>query len=158
MAGQQYTIGRDEDCNICIEDSSQRISRRHATIKVTGRGRIFVTDHSSNGTFVNGMRIASDVDFPVKRKDVISFANEIDLDWRFIPRRRNKLVIYALAAVALIIVCLLVFYLWRSGAFTGILPCRDAAPYSRDSVDVKTDTLRLETADLPEFYLPARVG
>jgi hypothetical protein len=123
-----------------------------------GRGRIFITDHSSNGTFVNGMRIASDVDFPVRRKDVVSFANEIDLDWSLVPGRKRKLIfLYIGAAVVLTGVGVLLFHLFCTGDFTFTPPWREVAPPA-DSVTVKSDTLKLETADLPELNQPTNVG
>jgi pSer/pThr/pTyr-binding forkhead associated (FHA) protein len=112
MAIRQYTIGRDEDCRVSIRDEGNRISRRHATLKVMGHGKMFIIDHSSNGTFVNGMRIASDVDFPVRRKDIVSFANEVELNWKLIPGRRSRLILYALIAVVLAGAGVLAFCLW----------------------------------------------
>ncbi|MDR1357301.1 MAG: FHA domain-containing protein [Tannerellaceae bacterium] len=144
MATKLYTIGRDEDCFIRIQDNGQRVSRRHATLKITGNGKMFIADHSSNGTFVNGMRIASDVDFPVKRKDVVSFANEIELDWKLIPGRRKKLIIYSAAAVVLI-AGVAVFLLWNNGCLH-CAPDRELAP--ADSLNVKADSLKMEVASI----------
>jgi hypothetical protein len=50
------TIGRDPDRDICLSGDDQ-VSRRHADLRHTG-GRWVVTDHSTNGTYVNGRRIA----------------------------------------------------------------------------------------------------
>ncbi len=48
-------IGRDSDCQICVTD--KRVSRRHASLVVKD-GFLYIKDeHSSNGTYVNGMRI-----------------------------------------------------------------------------------------------------
>jgi S1-C subfamily serine protease len=48
-------IGRDADCNLVLQDD--QISRKHATITITG-GRIIVRDlGSTNGTYVNDERI-----------------------------------------------------------------------------------------------------
>ena len=49
-----YTIGRDEGCDIVIPDSTDVISRLHATIRVESNDKIFITDQSRNGTYVNG--------------------------------------------------------------------------------------------------------
>lgn len=52
----RYTMGRDRQCDIVIEDS--RVSSRHCAISLDfseGRARVILQDTSSNGTFVNGM-------------------------------------------------------------------------------------------------------
>ncbi|MDG0973353.1 MAG: ATP-binding cassette domain-containing protein [Crocinitomicaceae bacterium] len=48
------TIGRSSECDIVLSDSL--ISRKHATVEKIGE-TYFVTDHSLNGTFINGKRI-----------------------------------------------------------------------------------------------------
>jgi pSer/pThr/pTyr-binding forkhead associated (FHA) protein len=108
---KQYTIGRGDECQIHLQDNTQRVSRRHATLKVDGKGKMFIADHSVNGTFVNGVKIASDVDFPVKRGDSISFANATELNWTLVPKTRNRLLIYSLIAVVVIAAGIFLFYL-----------------------------------------------
>ena len=80
-----YTIGRDEGCDIVIPDSTDVISRLHATIRVEDNDKIFITDQSRNGTYVNGMKMSSNVEIPVSRKDVVSFAHIYNLDWSLHP-------------------------------------------------------------------------
>lgn len=53
-----YTIGREEGCDIVIPDNSDVISRLHATIRIESEDKIFITDQSRNGTYVNGMKIS----------------------------------------------------------------------------------------------------
>ena len=60
-----YTIGREEGCDIVIPDNSDVISRLHATIRIESEDKIFITDQSRNGTYVNGMKISSNVEVPV---------------------------------------------------------------------------------------------
>ncbi len=56
LSSNQLVIGRGEICDICLQDSS--ISRRHAVITRTGR-RLMISDRAStNGTYVNGVKIA----------------------------------------------------------------------------------------------------
>jgi hypothetical protein len=65
------TIGRNEESDIFLVDPS--VSRNHATLKID-EGIVEVEDlHSTNGTFVNGERIAT----PrfVVSGDVLSFGN-----------------------------------------------------------------------------------
>lgn len=50
------TIGRDQSCDIIINDNSGNVSRRHAEISVSGGSYVF-RDVSINGTIVNGQRI-----------------------------------------------------------------------------------------------------
>ncbi len=111
---QQYTIGRGDSCQIRIQDAAQRISRNHATLKVLDNGKIFITDHSSNGTWVNGVKISPNVDYPVRRGDSISFANAAELNWTLIPKKTNRQLIYILAGgiiivIAMAVTCLMIF-------------------------------------------------
>ena len=70
-----YSIGREGGCDIVINDPSDVISRRHAVLNVSPSGKMTIVDQSTNGTYVNGMRINSGVPYPVTRKDSISFAH-----------------------------------------------------------------------------------
>ncbi len=88
---KSYTIGREENSNIIISDPSKMVSRHHATLTVNGT-KMTIMDHSSNGTFINGIKISSNTPVPVTRKDVVSFANIYDLDWNRIPNPANKIV------------------------------------------------------------------
>ena len=88
---KSYTIGREENSNIIISDPSKMVSRHHATLTVNGT-KMTIMDHSSNGTFINGIKLSSNTPVPVTRKDVVSFANIYDLDWNRIPNPANKIV------------------------------------------------------------------
>ena len=85
-----YTIGRDEGCDIVIPDSTDVISRLHATIRVESNDKIFLIDQSRNGTYVNGMKMSSNVEIPVSRKDVVSFAHIYNLDWSLVPKHKGN--------------------------------------------------------------------
>jgi pSer/pThr/pTyr-binding forkhead associated (FHA) protein len=109
---RQFFVGRGDDCQIRLFDNSQRISRNHATLKLFDNGKICIVDHSSNGTFVNGIKISQNVDYPVKRGDSISFAHVTDLNWNEIPKNRNRLLnftLYSLGVLLLITLCVLIF-------------------------------------------------
>ncbi len=51
------TIGRGTSADIVIADEA--VSRAHATVRVDGQTVVLEDQGSSNGTFVNGERIAS---------------------------------------------------------------------------------------------------
>ena len=56
LVKDEYTIGRTEDCDICIPDPT--VSSPHATLVKTDDGVYEARDAgSSNGTRVNGVRI-----------------------------------------------------------------------------------------------------
>ena len=55
--GSTTTIGRQDTCDIVIRDAS--LSRAHVTITVSRDKVEMVDNHSANGTFVNGIRLAS---------------------------------------------------------------------------------------------------
>ena len=52
-----YTIGRDPQSDIVINDNTDVVSRLHATIRIEG-SKMFLIDQSQNGTYVNGMRMS----------------------------------------------------------------------------------------------------
>lgn len=95
-----YSIGRDLNCDIVINDSTDVISRRHALLNVTS-GKMTIIDQSSNGTYVNGIRISQNVPVPVTRKDVVSLAHVAKLDWEQVPKSNpNPWIWYVIAIVA----------------------------------------------------------
>jgi ABC-type multidrug transport system ATPase subunit len=67
VLGKTLSIGRADDNDVVIDDL--QVSRRHAELRGLGDGRFQLTDAgSSNGTFVNGQRITTEV---VTEADVI---------------------------------------------------------------------------------------
>lgn len=104
-----YSIGRDLNCDIVINDSTDVISRRHALLNITPSGKMTIIDQSSNGTYVNGIRISQNVPVPVTRKDIVSLAHVAKLDWSQIPKS-NQWVKYAIfVCVAVIVVLGIIF-------------------------------------------------
>jgi putative serine protease PepD len=58
VSGDQFTVGRDDSCDLTIRD--HKVSRKHAYFKALPDGRAALHDlNSSNGTFVNGHRVQS---------------------------------------------------------------------------------------------------
>ncbi len=78
------SIGKSTSCTVCIPN--EFVSAYHAEILLLDNGDIFLTDCGSrNGTFLNGKRIASNVEVPVRRGDRIEFDN-VQLNWGIIPQ------------------------------------------------------------------------
>lgn len=98
-----YSIGRDVNCDIVINDTTDVISRRHALLNVTSSGKMTIIDQSSNGTYVNGIRISQNVPVPVTRKDTISLAHVTKLDWAMVPKS-NAYMWYVLSGLAGILI------------------------------------------------------
>ena len=99
-----YSIGSELRNRIQVNDPSGRVSRYHATIKIDPKGKIFINDHSSNGTFVNGARIQSGQDVHIKRKDKVSFANTVPLDWNIVKLASSTSQMYIAAAIIFLLI------------------------------------------------------
>lgn len=138
-----YTIGRDESCDIVIPDNTDIISRLHATIRIESNDKIFLTDQSRNGTYINGMKMSSNVEIPVSRKDVISFAHIYNLDWTLIPAYKKNIFkrILIVILIFLVLACsvLAVVYLLsvRTQSEQSALPQSSPEPI----VTIKSDTI-----------------
>ncbi len=83
---KKYRIGRNPDNDIVIKDQSQLISRYHATLTLYDNGTITIYDQSTNGTYVNGVKIKSQYETPVSTSDRIEFAKSAQLDWNLISK------------------------------------------------------------------------
>jgi hypothetical protein len=81
LAGQtEFTLGRSAEAQPILPDVdlsafeaySQGVSRLHAVLKIL-QERVVISDlGSSNGTRVNGQKIAPHVDFPLNNGDIIA--------------------------------------------------------------------------------------
>jgi pSer/pThr/pTyr-binding forkhead associated (FHA) protein len=67
LTAERYTIGRDESCDIIIQDAE--VSRRHSQISWTEHGFVIQDLESTNGTFLNGSQLGSAT--PLKSGDNI---------------------------------------------------------------------------------------
>lgn len=108
-----YTIGRDTSCDIVITDSTDVVSRVHASLKAKGNGKYLLIDQSRNGTYVNGIRMSANEEIPVTRKDVISFAHVTDLDWNQIPKDKDPRMIWIVSAFAVVVVACVCFFIFK---------------------------------------------
>lgn len=141
-----YTIGRDSQCDIVINDQTDVISRVHAILRIAGRRKMTITDQSCNGTYINGIRIASNVEVPVSRKDVISFAHIRDLDWSELPGAGHtgwKYLLVSLLSVFMLVGIGYGIYRQLNGNIKPGMPedkPQTAMPIAKDTV-IRTDTV-----------------
>lgn len=83
---KNYSIGTLPNNTIVL--ASPVVSRSHADILVADDGTITLTDHSKNGTMVNGM-LLNNSSRVIKRGDNVMFANTIPLNWSLIEESRT---------------------------------------------------------------------
>jgi pSer/pThr/pTyr-binding forkhead associated (FHA) protein len=74
---QQWVIGRAPDCDIVVNDP--QVSARHCQLIRTEAGWLLRDLDSTNGTFVNGVRIHGTV--TVRPGDRILLANTVPFPW-----------------------------------------------------------------------------
>ena len=55
-----------------IQVSGATVSRYHATIKVGKDGKVYIVDHSKNGTTVNGSKIPKDTPYRITRNSIVA--------------------------------------------------------------------------------------
>ena len=75
LEGDQIIIGRDSSSGVAINDAE--VSRKHARLSFQGGKYVLEDLGSTNGTFVNGQRLASPV--VLKSGDVVSCGEQIVL-------------------------------------------------------------------------------
>lgn len=69
--------------------NSPYVSALHAEMILLDNGEILIEDkNSSNGTFINGQKLTSNVETPVRRGDLIKFGN-VQLQWHQVPVLEN---------------------------------------------------------------------
>lgn len=141
-----YSIGRDQSCDIVINDNTDVISRRHAILNVSNWGKYTIVDNSTNGTYVNGIRISPNVPVPVTRKDIISFAHVSQFDWGRVPKSNKGLRTLILSLVALLVVACLTF---------GVLKIQEMNKgTSQEKPVVESDTIKKEKPDTTKTEEP----
>ena len=138
---KSYSIGRDKACDIVLNDNTDVISRRHAVLTVSSSGKMTTTDQSTNGTYMNGQRISSNVPVPVTRKDSISFAHVTTFDWNIIPKS-NKWVTYLIIGLAVALVA----------ALAAVYITQEKPKPIQDDSTVVTDTISNNDEKKPTTY------
>lgn len=133
-----YSIGREYGCDIVINDNTDVISRRHATLNVSPSGKMTIVDLSHNGTYVNGIRINQNVPVPVTRKDNISFAHVARLDWKLIPDTRAIIIRYGMMALFAVVLIFGGIYIFKSSSGNSNLTEPEKPPVTAvDSTELK---------------------
>jgi EAL domain-containing protein (putative c-di-GMP-specific phosphodiesterase class I) len=70
LRGASFTIGRNDACDFPIESS--RVSREHVRIELTADGYVARDLESTNGTYINGVKIK---EAPLADGDILTVAN-----------------------------------------------------------------------------------
>lgn len=85
FSGTSMTIGREDYHQITIPESNIAASRNHARIdsyvNAEGIKAYQISDFSTNGTFINGIKITKNQPHPLKSQDTIQIGNQ---QWRFV--------------------------------------------------------------------------
>lgn len=79
---ERIVIGRHKKSDVRLPDPT--VSQRHASIRRRGAGYVVVDEHSSNGTFVNHIRLATGASHALADGDLITIGREV-LSLRFAP-------------------------------------------------------------------------
>lgn len=80
---RKITIGRGEFNDICIPSRFDTVSKWHADIEIRNDGLLIIIDHSSNGTFVNGVKLSNSRQ-SIKYGDKIQLSKHYDLSWSLV--------------------------------------------------------------------------
>ncbi|MBX5477525.1 MAG: FHA domain-containing protein [Pyrinomonas methylaliphatogenes] len=85
--GQRIDIGRAADNDLCLRHPS--VSKIHATMAMTREGSLLLSDAgSTNGTYINGRRIAYGEARAFREGDVINFG-EVEVRFRRLAHRAD---------------------------------------------------------------------
>ncbi len=74
------TIGRAPDNSLVVSQQFETVSNRHADLCFDDDGRLMFTDHSSNGTIINGREVRNQT-VTVSVDDEIRLAGTFLLEW-----------------------------------------------------------------------------
>lgn len=145
MKKEYFTIGRDDSSDILLY--GDLTSREHATLRFSKRGKYVILDHSTNGTFVNGIPLQSGVEYEISRNDQVDFAHSEVLDWQLVPKKTRlglRLILIAVSLVALLAIALGIVYFFKTYDIAKKQPPTVEEPVivQRDSTSV-TDTVKV---------------
>ncbi|MBK8372969.1 MAG: FHA domain-containing protein [Saprospiraceae bacterium] len=115
-------IGRHESNDYKLDPANEKTSRDHAILYIYKDGTMLLEDKSTNGTFINGNKILSEKR-PVKRDDLIKFADQERLDWNRIKLPKNNDIYKFVVGILLIGIFGLLSYFVLYPKFKSIDPC-----------------------------------
>lgn len=115
---KKIIIGRGNDSDIVIPDERDNVSRHHAILSFDFLGHMTLTDTSSNGTFMNDKRIEKDKPVGVSRKDKIRLGDAWQFDWHLVTDPYRKWRILCLAALLLVALAAVGFFVFKPAAPT----------------------------------------
>ncbi|MBR1800920.1 MAG: FHA domain-containing protein [Bacteroidaceae bacterium] len=95
-----------------LQISGATVSRYHATIKLGRDGKVYIVDHSKNGTTVNGSRISPNQPYRIKKSSTV-VCGGVPVDTSRIPWPVNPWKWIVGIAAALVIVAGVGFGVWR---------------------------------------------
>lgn len=82
--GERLNVGRTKDNALILEDGS--VSKIHAALVINNQKKLMVADTgSTNGTFINGKRIAYGKAFEVNSGDKLKFGN-VEVEFEYTPK------------------------------------------------------------------------
>ena len=143
---KKITIGRGRECDIRLDDNTDKVSRRQAVITVSPTGKMMIYDTSSNGTYVNGEKVEKPAGKPIKRGDNINFAHLVDLDWDKVKNPYKRVWTMGGAFLAAVVVIAGVLFLFGDTIFQGEERQQEAANVTAttDSVAPVDNSLKLQ--------------
>lgn len=102
-------VGIGTNANNDIQISGATVSRYHATVKVGRDGKVYLIDHSKNGTMVNGVRIPSNQAVQIKKSDSVvcggvpvNLATNHNIQWPSVAWKKIAAVVAVVAVIGLI--------------------------------------------------------
>lgn len=143
---KKITIGRGRECDVRLSDESEKVSRKHAIITVSPLGKMKIYDTSSNGTSVNGQPVEKPEGKPLKRGDIVNFANTVDLDWNTVRNPYRK--VWRWGGLFLIVAVFIIVIFWIGGETIMKYvsePKTEKSIILKDSISPVDNSLRLET-------------
>ncbi len=144
---KEFVIGRDPSNDVVIYDPNDIVSRSHATLRVDGK-KYFIIDHSTNGTYRNGVRLTPNEEYRIDFGDEISFANVARLDWDDVPKSKDFPWLPVLISLLIAsLVCSIIFSLIpRLREKNEMIEINNSPTVVKDTsvIETKTDTVVLK--------------